>query len=164
MQPTEIREEGGPDRGAGGLARMGTGSPGGKESRGFSWQFLTCRHLPHKTPESKADPPPISVGKVRPKRARGATGAENHGRGPCVSCRILATPADASQHQISYFRDTASWSIPFQLSQVCQVTRGTAPLQAGQNRMCRSHTHTHPRQRVLCLLSAFPSFQFCLPP
>lgn len=31
----------------------GKGSPGGNESRGFRWQFLTCLHLVHKTPQSK---------------------------------------------------------------------------------------------------------------
>lgn len=40
------------------MARMGTGSPGGRESHGFRWQFLTCLLLVRKTAESEVRFPP----------------------------------------------------------------------------------------------------------
>lgn len=146
MQPNEIWEEGGLDRWTGGLARTGTGSRGGKESRGFRWQFLTRRHLPHKTPESKADPPPISVGKVRPKRARVATGAENHGRG-----RVRVMPESMQPQQTLRnikFPTSETQPLgrrPLSSHSMSSDTRNSSPASWAEPHVRDTHTHTLAR-------------------
>lgn len=163
MQPTEIREEGGLDRGAGGLARTGTGSPGGKESRGFRWQFLTCRLLPHKTPESKADPHPSQWVKLDLREHVGQQVLRITAWGPCVSCPNPCNPSRCFPTSNFLLLRHSLFVDPLSaLTSMSSVTRNGSPASWAEQHV--QDTHTPPRQRLLCLLNAFPSFQFCLQP